>query len=275
MRVDRSLKTYPELVFHVLCHVAETAALPASVYDPAWIRYCAVRLGDAANRTLAEDALALGRLLPGHSELASAQLLAWLFEDVRRASSSLPGELGSLTADQVDAPELLEPLARCGPGVELLRLAAEIERPYFEALPREEVDWSALEVELERVTAAAPELASSGVAVVRPLRLRGRVRGAQIWIGAPHREHGPSTEHVAWQAAHEATVREVGRAAVAAERRVEHMAVVLMNLRAERAQLEREHATWLAHFGPNAPAARLEALPDEQAVVVRRLLLDR
>ncbi|MBW2459905.1 MAG: hypothetical protein JRI68_35775, partial [Deltaproteobacteria bacterium] len=75
-------RSWPDLVFHVLAHVADTAHLPASVFDPTYVQYAEGHLGPAAQRPLAEDAAVLGRVLPTHEELARAQLLAWLFDDV-------------------------------------------------------------------------------------------------------------------------------------------------------------------------------------------------
>jgi len=268
----RERPTFAELVFHVLAHVRRTAAEPASVYDADWVRFCEGHLGPPNERTLAEDAEALGALAPGHASLARAQLVAWLFGDLERASAAASRELGSLEPEDVDAPELLAPLAEAGPAPELLRLAAELERPFFERLPAPAVDFARAEAALTRQLEAAPGLGDCRVALVRSLGLRGRVRGDLIWVGVPVVAGRPSFEHVAWQASHEASVREVGRATSGAERRVEQMAVVLLAARAERAGLSEEHARWLSHFGPNAPDTGEHSLSEVEARAVRELL---
>ncbi len=268
----RTPPRYAELVFHVLAHVRRSAAAPASVYDPDWIEHSRRTLGDASERTLAEDAEALGVLAPGHEDLARAQLVAWLFRDHARARACATRDLSELRAEDVDAPELLEPLTHSERAAELLRVAAELEAPFFDRLPAAALDWAPLEAALTQLVAVAPELGRCTVAVLRPLRLRGRVRGSSIWIGAPDLERGPGVQHVAWQAAHEATVREVGLAARAAERRVEQMAVVLLATRAERGGARLEHLRWLAHFGPNAPDASVSALSNDERSLVYSLM---
>lgn len=268
----RSPPRFADLVFHVLAHVRGSAGVPASVYDPDWVRFAAAHLGPAESRTLAEDAAALGRLASGHEALSRLQLVAWLFADLERSRAVATRDLAELSADEVDAPELLAPLRQLGPAPELLRAAAELERPFFERLPAPEIDWARSEASLAGMLEVAPELGQCTVELVRSLRLRGRVRGARIWVGVPEPALGPTLEHVSWQAAHEATVREVGRHARAAERRVEQMAVVLLAARARRQGRDADHGAWLAHFGANAPETEASSLDDAERRVVRELL---
>lgn len=270
MRVLRESPAYAELVFHVLAHVRVDA--PASLYDPIWVSLAERQLGPASARTLAEDAGALGVLAPDHAALAGAQLVAWLFRDLERASACAARPLEELGASDVEAPELLAPLVRAGHAAELLRLAAELETPFFRRLPEPAVDHASVEAALDTVARAAPELARCTIALLRPLRMRGRVRGDRIWVGVPDAERGPSPEHVAWQAAHEATVREVGARPGIAERRVEQMAVVLLAAHAERTDERATHRRWLAHFGDNAPATGEETLSADERARVHSLI---
>ncbi|MBI3203624.1 MAG: hypothetical protein HYZ29_18950 [Myxococcales bacterium] len=266
MRLVREPPAYAELVFHVLAHVRSD--VPASLYDPAWIELAARHLGAAGGRTLAEDAVALRALAPDHAALASAQLVAWLFRDLERASACAARPLEELGPDDVGAPELLAPLMRVPAAAELLRLAAELETPFFRRLPAADVDYPSVEAALSTVACAAPGLDGCAIALLRPLRLRGRVRGDVIWVGVPDAQRGPTPEHVAWQAAHEATVREVGALDSRDERRVEQMAVVLLAMRADRVGARTAHRRWLAHFGPNVPGTNEDTLsPGELAQV--------
>ncbi|MCL4748830.1 MAG: hypothetical protein KJ015_01655 [Myxococcales bacterium] len=263
---------FADLVFHVLAHVRRSAGEAASVYDPEWVRFAASHLGPAESRTLAEDADALGQLAPGHEALSRLQLVAWLFADVERARVVAARELADLGPDEVDAPELLATLRQLGPAPELLRVAAELERPFFERLPAPEHDWARSAASFEAMLGVAPELGQCTVELVRSLRLRGRVRGSRIWVGVPDPALGPTLEHVSWQAAHEATVREVGRHARAAERRVEQMAVVLLAARARRQGRDADHGRWLAHFGANAPETNPSSLDEAEQRLVSELL---
>lgn len=262
---------YAGLVFHVLAHVSQGAHLPASVFDPVWVAFAERHLGPASERTLAEDALALGRLALDHRTLAEVGLLAWLFREPERAGRAATLGVGVLGADDVDAPELLGPLIRSGPAAELLLLAAELERPFFAKLPVIAPDWAALGRAFAEATGVAPELDRCSIAFVPSLRLRGRVRGSEIWVGTPTPELGLGLAHVVWQAAHEATVREVGLTVQASERRIEHMAVVLLALRAERSGRAEPHSEWLAHFGANAPPTALGSLDEAEQRSVSQL----
>lgn len=272
MQVVREPPLHAELVFHVLAHVRASAALPSSVFDPAWIAFAERWMGPAAERPLGEDAAALGALVSEHRELAELQLLAWLFEDPARAAVAATRGLATLGPEDVDAPELLDWAKRAGPAAELLLIAVGLERPLLSLLPRPELDWEPIEAGFSEMQRVAPGLAECSIALVRSLRLRGRVRGDAIWVGAPDPAHGLALEHVLWQAAHEASVREVARHSRAEERRIEAMAVVLLAERARREGREGEHAVWLAHFGPHAPRVALSSLTPEEGDEVSRLL---
>jgi hypothetical protein len=260
-------KSWPDLLFHVLAHVAGTAALASSVYDPAYVRFVERSLGSAHERPLGEDADVLGRVLGSHEALARVQLLAWLFDTVEQASASAEADLGALAASDVAEPSLRAPLAAEGPSVELLRCAAELERGAFERLPQALCDRAMLGRALGDAVRIAPGLRGTRIMPVRSLRLRGRVRGADIWVGAPCADPGPDRHHVIWQASHEATVREVGLVLQAGamaldERAVEAVAVVVLGQRAAETGLGAEHARWLAHFaspGPSIDPAQLDA----------------
>ncbi|MBI4699710.1 MAG: hypothetical protein HY744_00860 [Deltaproteobacteria bacterium] len=272
MRILAS-RSWPDLVFHVLAHVEATAALPASLFDPFYVRFAARHLGPAAGRQLGEDAAVLGRVLVTHELLARAQLLAWLFAGGEQAGACAERDLAQLRPDEVADPSLLAPLAAAGPAVELLRCAAELERDAHGRLPPAELDPGPFAQALERTAAVAPLLADCGVMPLRALRLRGRVRGREIWVGLPSDEPGPELDHVVWQACHEATVLELGEQAGASGERlgaraVEHAAVVLLAARARDAGREHEHARWLGHLGTGTISTERDALGDVEAGLV-------
>lgn len=237
-------RPWAEAVFHVLAHVPTRVA--ASLWDQEYVRRCAETLGSAAHRPLGEDARVLARLLDDHEVLARVQLLAWLFVEVGRARSVALVDLAALSPDAVDAPELLPALRRAGDAVEILRCAVELEAPLLARLPRVKVDVEPVEVELRRVRRAAPALARFTIRLLAPLRRRGRVRGDEIWVGVPG--SGLTIEHVAWQAAHEATVAELSALGDRSEREVEHAALDTLRDRARAVGLEAEHAVWFSHL---------------------------
>jgi len=75
---------------------------------------------------LAEDVAVLARALATHEQLACAQLLAWLFDGPAQALACATRDLGDLKPEEVVAAELLAPLSRAGPAVEVLRCAIEL-----------------------------------------------------------------------------------------------------------------------------------------------------
>ena len=262
-------KSWPDLVFHVLAHVAGSAGLASSLYDPTYLQYVEQRLGPAGERSLGEDAQVLGRALDSHQALARAQLLGWLFDTVAQASAHAATDLAALAASDVAEPSLLAPLAAAGPGVELLRCAAELEHASFARLPAALCDRAMLGRALCDAVRIAPGLRGARVMTLRSLRLRGRVRGADIWVGMPCADPGPDRPHVVWQASHEATVRELELLSAAAgaelgERAVEAVAVVLLAQRAAEAGLGSEHGRWLAHLATPWPSVEPSSLDAPQ-----------
>ncbi|MBI2393848.1 MAG: hypothetical protein HYV09_30025 [Deltaproteobacteria bacterium] len=267
-----------ELVFHVLAHVRDTAGLAPSVFDPAWVAFVERHAGPSTERTLAEDARVIGRAATTHEALAEVQLLAWLFDDAARMAACADRNLDALSAADVDDPGLLPLLVESArrAAIEVLRAAAELEAEVYAALPPARHDPRALSAARARVERASPELRGCVVETVRPLRLRGRVRGARIWVGSPCDDEGPTAEHVAWQAAHEATVAEVhARAREAgvpvAHAPLEHAALVLLAERAARVSEGAAHARWLAHLR-GLPAIDRAALDERWRAVVERSL---
>ncbi|HHH31432.1 MAG TPA: hypothetical protein ENK57_24215, partial [Polyangiaceae bacterium] len=255
-------RSWPELVFHVLAHVQVTAHLPSSAYDPTYVRWAREALGPAEARPLGEDAAVLGVALGDHEALASVQLLAWLYDDAEAAQATGRRELAELSADEVTRADVLAALAEVGPPAELLRCAALLEDGLLShGLPP--LDEAKLGGALEEAARAAPRLREHRVVPLRSLRLRGRVRGRDIFVGWPCEELALQESHVAWQAAHEATVAEVGGRALGVptlgERGVETVAVVTLAARARIQELADEHERWLHHLlGP--PSTAVDAL---------------
>jgi hypothetical protein len=263
---------WADLVYHVLAHVRGTASLPSSVYDPHYVRFAELQLGPASERPLGQDAAHLARAAPTHAELSRVQLLAWLFRDLPRAREVATRALGELHASDVDDPSVLRSVTEAS---ELLWCAALLELDLFATLPVVEIEPAELERGLGEMADVAPGLRECRIELVRALGLRGRVRDQVIWIGAPSAELGVSLDHVLWQAAHEATVRELGLRSAAlpreqrpSERELEHAAVVLLAERARETERAPEHRRWLDHFGPHAPAVELGSL----SPAARRLL---
>lgn len=240
------------------------------MWEPRYVRWVAGLGGAAQSRCLGQDADLLGQTA-SHEAMAALQLMAWLFDGVEQAEAAARRDLDDLGAGEVAAPELLGPLAELGPLSEVLRAAALLEREVVDALPPPAPRLDELGERLDTVAGAAPELEQSVVCCVRPLWLRGRVRGSEIWVGCPEADRGPTPDHVAWQAAHEATVREVGRCsrrvgAALTERAGEQVALTLLATRAAARGLQREHARWLDHFGSLPPLGRDALGQDARAV---------
>ncbi len=285
----RPWQSWPELVFHVLAHLPASARHPASAYDPRYCAFVADHVGCPSQRPLAEDAGVLQRLLPTHAALAHAQLLAWLFDEVAQALAVAEVDVAQLAAAQVARPWALAGLRGEAAGVvagaplhavELLRCAALLEQPVLAALPTVTVDEAALRRALVTVAPAAPNMAALCWRPVRALTQRGRVARGEVWTGAPSAAGALplSTQHVAWQLAHEATVVEVAqRLAPAAaggattdpagtasarvkktwlqhHREVERLALRLLHARARDVHLHHQHQLWLQALHPSAAA---------------------
>jgi len=265
-------RPWGELVFHVLAHVRPPGAVPASVWDPAYVAFAEEALGPASSRYLAADAANLERLVAEHEKLASVQRLAWLFVDLERARAASDRDLASLRPEDVDAPELLPPLVAEGPVVEVLRAAAELERPAFDGLPALKFDRQRLALGLEQAIDVAPELAQMDVAVVRSLGVHGRAGRGEVWIGAPVERGKPNQSHVVWQASHEASVFELSRLSRElgvglAERELERSALVLLGERAEAKARTSEFLRW---FGATPPSSAALPGPAQALVATAR-----
>jgi len=251
----RRASSWTEAVFHVLAHV-DARGLAASCFDPICVAWARDRLGPIAGRALAEDVEVLRRSATSHDVLARAQALAWVFTSREESERAVDRPLASLTASDVASDEALAIASSAGPLAEVLRAAAELEA---EALGAIDVDLSdddlrAITAALDEVSRAAPSLASCEVALARPLGLRGRMLGASIVVGVPHIAC-PDPEHLAWQAAHEATVSAIaGRSFVETERR----AIGLLRSRARDVGLGDAHARWLGRLDLRA----LGPIPD-------------
>jgi hypothetical protein len=239
-------------VFHVLAHV-DVGAVPASCHDAAYIAWAAARLGPATERALAEDARVLAATLASHDALARAQLLAWLWREESHVREAAVCELRELRDVDVADPAALVRVQGLGAPVEVLRAAAELELPRLKALDAAPVERGAraLTDALAEIARAAPWLLRMELATVRALPRRGRVHHASIFVGAPG-VAGAELHHVAWQAAHEATVSEVERSPRGLAgppptfEAVERAALGLLRSRARRAGLADTHARWLS-----------------------------
>jgi hypothetical protein len=191
-----------------------------------------------------------------------------LFHDAARASACADRTLADLTSSDVDDPAILGVL-KSRPAAEILRAAAELEADAFVDLPTV----SAVRFDLGNTARAAPWLDRFSITHLRPLRIRGRVRGHHIFVGVPSPDLEVTSEHVAWQAAHEATVAEVHRRARAARLDVahdplEHAALVLLHERAHAIGEGAAHARWIAHFANVPPLDRDTLGPDWRAIVI-------
>lgn len=243
------MSRFAELVFHVLAHVP--GDVPASVFDPAYVAFVEKHAGPSASRPLGEDVAILARGATTHDILARLQMLAWVFQGELRAPEDRT--LAELT--DVDDRSALTAVTRADVVAlaEVLRASAELEADVYAALPRTTVERSVLDRALAEVSVAAPFLRACTIECVRPLRLRGRVRGRQIWVGEPSEDLGPTSEHAAFQAAHEATVAEVAeearRLGIAHDHHaLEHAALVTFAERALHAGLGSRHARWISHL---------------------------
>lgn len=265
-------RSWGDLVFHVLSHVRGTAHLAASTYDPAYVAFVREHLGPAENRTLGEDAVILAREAPDHRTLVRAQSLAWLFHDVARAEPLSDKALSAIGQGEVDNAAWLAAVQR-DRAAELLWCAALLELDAWRALPPCRPAMGPWMAELGRAAQVAPALAHCDVALVRSLRMRGRVIGREIWVGVPDDALGLCVSHIAWQAAHEATVLEAGEAARAmsvplGHDALEHASVVLLAIRAAHRHRFAEHEQWYRHLGATAPGL----CPDCLSAAARRVV---
>lgn len=249
---------WAEAVFHVLAHV-DVGRVAASCHDARWIAWAEARLGPAAERALGQDLGVIGGALATHDALARAQVLAWLWTDGASVRAATRSDLAELTPADVADETALRTLRELGPAAEVLRAAVELELPLLAALEPVALDAEACSTAFALVAPAAPQLPRCQVSLARPLPRRGRVHRAHIIVGAPGIA-GAELDHVAWQAAHEATVLEVARSsrAPALFEDLERTALGLLRSRARRGGLEDAHRRWLATLD----LASLGAIPD-------------
>jgi hypothetical protein len=223
----------------------------ASCHDRRWVAWAEEQLGPAASRPLGEDVRVLAAALSTHERLAAVQALAWTFSDDTQVLAAAARELGELGASEIADATALATARAAGAAAEVLRAAAELELPLLASLRASCIDAVAFDIELAEVSAAAPELARSSVALARPLPRRGRAWRGSIFVGTPG-VAGADVAHVAWQAAHKATVLEVERSATWLARQassfeaVERTALALLRSRARRVGLGDAHGRWLA-----------------------------
>ena len=276
IRIDSG---WSDLVFHVLAHVDLRGVAP-NVFDTRYVRWVEQHAGPAGERTLAEDASALARLLLADPVVAIAvQALAVLFDGIDQAQRAAERELGELSGADVVSPAALRALVGALPAAELLRCAALLEADVHRRLLGTGTGWSEAELQLAlvRVAECAPRLAQCELVLCRALTRHGRVFGTRLYAGVPAEALGVSAEQVALQAGHEASVLEASEAARAAglqlnERAVEAVAVVLFAQRCTRAGLAEAHARWGAQWGVRAEHGELASLPEpERALVTERL----
>lgn len=239
----------------------------------AWIRE---HLGPIEARTLAEDADVLRRAASDHDVVARAQALAWVFDDESAVRAASDHDLASLdpASAGVKSAAALSVAKSAGPFAEVLRAAAELEMPLLRAAPWPAIDDDAIARALAEVAPCSPRLArdATQVFLARPLGVRGRIFHDAIFVGVPG-VACPDAEHIAWQAAHEATVAEViADAAGSGSARhdedeagksmsfvvTERRAIGLLRSRAGRSGLGAAHARWLSRFDLSG----LGAVPD-------------
>lgn len=239
-------RPFADLVFHVLAHVPGVA--PASVWDPEYVAWSEARLGPASGRMLGDDAKVLAASLSSHDDLARAQMLAWLFRERGRARACFERSLAELSASDVDEAALLSLLAN-HPAAEVLWCSVALEDEAHAKLPP--IDIAGVTEAVSAMSDVAPLIETFEIGVVRALRLRGRVRGKEIFIGSPE---VTSLERIAWQAAHEATVAELAPKNLPFDA-LEREAIALLKQRAARAGKTESHARWLATI--RVPSPRL------------------
>ncbi len=190
-----------------------------------------------------------------HDVLARVQALVWVWNTEVEVERVAERELAHLGSEDVVSVDALTIARAAGPVVEVLRAAAELELDALASLePLPPTALASVEAALARVLPAAPSLAHLDVAIARPLGRRGRVLGTSILIGCPG-IGCPEADHAAWQAAHEATVREV---ACASFHETERRAIARLRSRARAAGLGDAHARWLARLDLSA----LGPIPD-------------
>ena len=264
---------WADLVFHVLAHARGTGSLPSTLHDPAYVAFCARHIGPASQRALESDVATLERLLTTHASLSRTQWVAWLFADVRAARAVNARDLADLGANDVRVPDALRGLGGAWVEAELLRAAAELEAPAYARLPPTTLD-PAVGERILATQVAAPRLASLQVELVRALCRHGRVVAPYLLVGVPSDELGVTADHVAVQAAHEATVVEVadGAGKTLGERDVEYAALLVLTERARRTGFEAVHRDWWTSLGGMTPEALRSAVSPAVLFAVTTIL---
>jgi hypothetical protein len=276
VEAPRAAGDWSDLVFHVLAHVS-LPNIPASLYSPEYVQYAAATAGPARARPLGDGAAVLAASLRTHANWARLQLVAWLFHDVARAQAAALMDIAELASERRVTAALQRALVPVLPAAEFLRASALLEAPVHAALPAQRWDRAALAAELAHACAIAPRLATTQVYVAPALTVHGRVGHGAIWIGAPAQQLAVSVAHAALQAAHEATVLEVGeadtqRGAHLSEREREAVAVVLLAERARAQHRSEAHATWAARWGLRPEHCAREGLAPAALTLARELL---
>ena len=248
--------------------------MPASLFDERYCQWVAEQVGAAELRPLGQDAELLQGWLGDHALLVEAQLLAWLFDEAAAALALAEVDLAALTADQVARPWVLRRL-QSGPlpavAIEMLRCAAALEQDTLAQLPPVVVEEAVVAAALAALHGVAPQLSQLDWRPLRALRLRGRVAAGEVWTGIVDAQLDVTAEHIAWQAAHEATVAEVASQLQLAERAVEQLAVLLLHARAAAAGLAPAHDRWLARLHPSVRAWCQQGPRPEQRVLLDQL----
>jgi hypothetical protein len=231
-------------------------------------------MGPTFGRALATDAAALAAACKEHAPLARLSWVALLFSDLSQALGQAELELSALSDAAVASPNALRAV-REDPAAEILRCAAYLEAEDWSSLPALSVDLASLRAQLAALVPAAPLLSQLSMYCSPALRLRGRAWGDAVWVGCPCPELELEGEHVAWQAAHEATVVEVER--LSAERgtvldfaSLEHTALLLLRTRAQTLGHRAAHQEWLQHLSA-VPTLSRDALNEPARAVYDEL----
>lgn len=242
IHVSTEPPSWAEAVFHVLAHLP-AHGLPSSLYAPWYVELAESELGAASQRLLAEDVAVLGALLRDHDALVAAQNVAWLWRESTKALAFAERELPSLTDADVDDAQVLALVHVRAYAVEGLRSAALLEAPSLARLSAPELDVAALVDALITLLPRAPALAHCSITPLRPLTRHGRTRGRNIFVGVPGA--GVSLEHVAMQAAYEATLGEVlSLEAPLAPRRARAVSLILLNVRCADSEAAESYRAW-------------------------------
>ncbi len=250
--VDRR---YAELVLHVLGHVGLPE--PGSLYEPEYVTWCAERLGQVQGRELGEDARLLSELLAPLDLRLRVQLLALLFEGDSDAARAGLVDLDAFEDQGVRGydPAVWRQLLPSRTQVEVLRVACEVERVHLARISPPNPE-PALDRYLVEITEVAPMLARLPVRQLRPLWRRGRLMQQEIWVGVAKEGEGPGFEHVAWQAAHEATLRELSllwRSTEGYDFELECASLALIGERARRSRHGEAQLRWWGALGGDLP----------------------